>query len=295
MALTCVNNYLSIGKTCENRPPVNVCTTLFLTVPSFSFANANDFADRDKWVEGIVNGYIYPIQWIEGVTPEDTDGGIVETSLQTKQKTFDGKRGAMYDVILPLESHKIARTYNGKSWNVFYGYESGAIIGTKNSDGTYSGISLGLLDIKPFSTPAPDAYTATKIQLQEADINEIDIDGVYVNVDWNIKKLYGANQVITSSGSITASVFTANVYYQNQGKAGATQTAITGLLVGNFEVTDENGTVLTPTTDYTATETPADSGAYVIDASSATIAAGAKVRVIPTTAALYKSNLEVLA
>lgn len=301
MGLTCLTDVFSPSKTCETRTDITATKALVLSVPGTTFADATEFATESVWLTKIASGNLYPIIDMEDTEVQDGENIFQETSYQVRTKLLDGKRSAKLTVKLPLDQHQIAYEYlNGRSWEAFFVDIFGNIQGTYNSDGTIRGFTLAYFNVDRQNTPnASDSAVATMLDYDMVDIYEWDKSGVYLNPTsaddpWFPQRLDSVLKVVTTSTAIAANAFTTSVAYVNNAKplpAGTTNSeVISGLLIGNFEVIDQNGDVITPDS---VTENPAGSGDYDIDCTAETITSGS-VQVKPTTVALYKSEVEVL-
>ena len=293
MALNCANDKAGIAHICENKYPVQIYKGLLLLAPGFSLASASELADRDTVIGYIADQKIYPIQRLVSVENQDTEGSVEETSTQEKIFNYEGLRGAMYEAILPLASHKIARTYNDIDWTVIYIDMKGTLVFKENADGTVQGFGMNLFHVWPLMTPSETA-TKTRIQIQESDIEDLDTYGYYLNPTWSAKDLRGSLDITISASTIAANAFTLTLTYVNSGKKNSdgtsliSTTAATGLLDADFDIWDQDGNLLTATTDYTVTES-AD-GVYDVDATSAAMTSG-QARARSTSEPLVKSAI----
>ena len=293
MSLNCANEKAGISKTCERKYPVQIYKGMLLLVPQFTLASAQELADRATLISYIADQKIYPIQGLVSVASEDTEGSVEDTSTQVKIHNFDGLRGAMYEATLPLEAHKIARTYNDINWTVIYVDMQGTLVFKENEDGTVQGVSTNLFRIHPLPTPS-EVATKTKIQIQEKNIEDLDTNGWFLNPTYDALDIYGPRDILASASTIVASVFTLTGVYQNNGKKASDGTNIqdtsgaAGLADADFDVWDQNGVKLTPTTDFTVTET--SDGVYDVNALAAGMTSG-QARIRSTSEPLVKSNI----
>lgn len=275
--MKCANGKAGIAKTCEKKYPAVIYKGMLLLVPGFRIPSPENLADRSYLITQIANGNIFPIQNLVSVTSEDTEGNVEDTNTQVKIHNFDGLRGAMYEALLPLESHKIARTYNDINWEVIYIDLNGTYIFSMDENDEIKGFDTNLFHVWPLPTPS-ETSTKTRIQIQESDIDELDKNGWFMNPTYSAKKLYGPLDILISSTVVAANAWTATLTYQNNGKFNGDGTTIDdteyveGLTAADFEVWDQNGDLLTPVTDYTVTET--SPGVYAFDATSAGMTSG---------------------
>lgn len=295
MSLACLNNKYGIGEKCEKRNPITVTKSLFLTKPGFSFADASAFATEATWLTAIAAGNILPVQGIVNVESQDVETSYEDTATLDKIKTIEGRRGAMYEGLLPLESHQIARTYNDGNWRLIHGDATGNLVATENSDGTIQGFELTLLDVQFLNTPSGDSAVKTRIMIQEADNEEFDTFGVYLKPSWKPRRLWGADFVIqTQESNISTNEFTVSVAYVNQAKYDASGSeiseVISGLTVDNFKCVTAAGVVISIDS---AVEDGSTDGLYTLTCTG--IVAGDTCQVIASSANLYQSAIITLA
>ena len=66
------------------------------------------------------------------------------------------------------------------------------------------------------------------------------------------------------------------------------------ITVGNFQVYNQAGALLTPTTDYTVTAVAGQDGVYTVDTTAGTPITGGTCQVKASATALYNSEVETL-
>lgn len=291
MGLTCINSIPGIGETCQQVAPLTIKTGLFFTSPDFKFSTLQNFVTESQWTTGIAAGQIYPVQGVIEEENQNFEDSVMETSTGRKVFLFEGIRGRMFKVLLPLEQHKKLREYSFKNWRVFYADANNNIIGCSDDGTTVKGFRLGFCRVTKMDNPSADMGATTGIQIQERNIEEFDKYGVYANPTWLASDIQGILSVDLTAGAVGTNTFTAQVAYIDGSEitsAGAKKsTPVSGLVTANFQIL--NGT--TPVT-VTATET-AVLGTYTI--SGTTIVAGYTAKVIPSTDNLYQSERETLA
>lgn len=297
MSLICVNDLAGVGEECNQATPITVLSGLFLTTPDFEFANFTDFADQDKWLEGIRDGYIFPLQGIQEEEPQDVEDGVYEGSTGDKTFMYEGKRGSIYKFKMSLDAHKIMRGYSFKNWRLFELDRNNNIKGTSPDGTKATGFKLSYFRTKKQDKPTSENPPFTPVELQHANVKEYDQNGIYVSPSWLAADLYGVLQVTLVAGTITSNKFTVTVNYvdgSSKGSAGtAPSAAISGLGAANFKVVDQLGAVLDSATQYTATESSTTPGEYEIDATVGAMTSGT-CQVIPSTTMLYKSAEETV-
>jgi len=253
------------------------------------------------WDTKIAAGSIFPIQNIINTEGQDGDNIFYETAQQERLLLLPGKNSAKYEVEMPLDQHQNAyANLNAKNWEMFVFDIFGNIIATQDSDGTIRGLTLAYFNVDRLNTATLDQAVLTKLDWDITDVNEININGVYLNPSfiatnsWFPTKLGGVLKVQTSSGAIAANAFTTAVSYVDtanyKGDGSSKTEVIPDLLIANFEVINQTGAVITPDS---VTESATISGTYDIDCTAETITSGS-VQVIPSTTALYKSEVETL-
>jgi hypothetical protein len=287
--LSCINDLPGIGETCQQSAPISIKSGLFLTRPDYSFATYQSFMTEADWLTAIAAGNIFPVQGLIEEEPQNFEDSIEETSTGLKIFKFEGRRGRMFKVLLPLEQHQKLREYSFANWRCFYGDINNNIIGVSDDGTTVKGFRLGFFRIPKFD----DMGGVSAIQLQERSVNEWDKFAIYGTPSWLVDDLQGVLTVLLTDGAVAANSVTVTVAYEQRSQlttAGAKKsTSISGLVAANFKILNGSTEV---TTGKTVTET-AVAGTYTVAAT--TLVAGYTVQVIPSSTALYRSNTETLA
>lgn len=291
-------NIKGVAKTCKGKTPITIVRGLFLTVPGFAFADASEFADRDKWLEYIAAGSIIPLQGVREEEGQDFEDPVIQTTAGEKIDTFEGQRGARYKLLYPLDQHKLVRLMNDGNFGLIKADRNNNVRGTILSDDSITGFSLSFFKVWKQERPSAENAPYTMIDLQEEDPDEWDANGVYLTPTWRVSRLDGVLQVVLATGTIAAGVFTANVNYVDGSSYNSDGTPVTrpisGLLVENFRIYNQAGALLTPTTEYTATPVAGVPDEYTIDTSVGTAITGGTCQVVATQTALYNSEVETL-
>ncbi len=279
------------GELCT-RIPFTLTKTLLLTKPGFSFADGTAFADESQWLTEIAAGNILPIKNIFNVEPADVEDGEQAATTGEIIDTYRGMRGANYMIKTSLKQHEIITSYSDKNWNLFYADRNGLVYGTKNSDGTISGLSTGRFRVSKLPTATAEAAVMTSIKVQEADYTEGDLRYIYVQPTWSPNNLGAVEKVSVTFGTVTTNQFTATVKDVRDHRVSATgaqiSSDISGLTADNFYIVNESGTLLVPTTDFTATEQAGNPGVYDINATVGGLVTGVG-KVQATSTNLYSS------
>lgn len=291
MAIVCLNELDGISaELCESGNPLTILTGIALTTPDFEFESFSAFATEATWKAGIVAGKIFPIQKIleqENIGQEDN---VTTTGSGDMILNYEGKRGKRLKFKLPLEMHKVLRTYSGKNLKLIKFDRANNVIGTSPDGVSVNGFDLSYFRVPKLEDASNDGPAYSVLEYLENDVNEMDRDVVTMNPTWLASKINGVLKVEATPSTCAAFTFSVVVQYvDNSGllPTGANRTAaISGLLVGNFNVINELGAVIVPTS---ATESTTVPGTYTIV--TAAMVSGS-VQVIPTATALYKSEIE---
>lgn len=292
MGLLFINSIPGIGDTDQQSSPLTVKSGLFFTRPDFSFSTYQKFVTELDWTTEIAAGNIFPVQGVVEEENQNFEDAIQETSTGRKIFLFEGARGRMFKVLLPLEQHKKLREYSFKNWRLIYVDANNNIIACSDDGTTVKGFRLSYCRITKMNDPSADSGATTGIQIQERNIEEFDKYGVYANPTWLAADLGGILSVELTLGTVAANSLTATVAYVSGSEitsAGAKESIpVGGLVAANFKIMNGSTEV---TTGKTVTET-ALGGTYTIAAT--TLVAGYTIEVIPSATALYGSDVETV-
>ena len=217
MGLVCLNSLVGLGAACDADNPFAVDQGIFLTTEDYSFATAADFADITKWNAAVVGKTMFPLHDINEVE-DQTEDDVVYTSPSTGVKSAirDGKRGTMYKLQLPLELHKILRTYSYKKWRLFKYDLNGNIKGTSPDGTEITGIGVVYFKVGKMMPATADAPAFSVIEVQESDGSEWDDRGVYVKPTWSPSSVAGlTNLSLTQVGSASGTDIVVDAFFDN--------------------------------------------------------------------------------
>lgn len=289
--LNFINQLAGIGETGDQSTPITITSGLLLTTPSFKFDTIADFADQDKYKTAILEGKMYPIMGILDDEAANFEDVQTQTATGSNIFQFEGKRGRNLKVQLPLELHKIARTYSFKNWRAFRIDQNNNIIGMSPDGTIVKGIKLSFFRVGSLKNDSANG-TFTPIMMQEANINDLDKFGVYINPEWSATELEGVLKVVLTAGTIATNSTTVNVAWVDNSaiKEDGTKNSVpvTGLVAANFNLINQTGGVV-PATVVESTTIP---GRYTI--SNASLTSGS-LQVQPSAANMYESDAVVLA
>lgn len=290
MALNFINNLAGIGETGEQSTPITITAGLLLTTPDFQFDTLADFANETKYKDAIIAGKMYPIMKI--IDDETSNFEDVQTQTATGSFIFqfEGKRGRNLKVQLPLELHKVARTYSFKNWRLLRIDQNNNIIGMSPDGTVVKGIKLSYFRVGKMANDT-NSGTFTPVMYQEANINDLDKKGVYINPEWLATELEGVLKVELTAGTISSNSVNVDVAWVDNSAIKATgvknSVPVTGLVAGNFRLINQTGAVVAATVAESATIP----GRYAI--SNASLTSGS-LQIQPTSANMYESDVETL-
>lgn len=278
MGLQCLNSLVGLGSACDADNPFAVDQGLFLTTEDFEFATAADFATKAKWDAGVIAKTIFPLLDINEVEDQSEDD-VIYTSPSTGAKSSirDGKRGSRYKLQLPLELHKILRTYSYKKWRIFKYDLNGNIKGTSPDGTKITGISVIYFKVGKMMPATADAPAFSVIEIQESDGTEWDDRGVYVTPTWSPSSVLGVTKLeLSQVGSASGTDIVVDAFYNNgyASDGSVDQIAYSGLTTGDSWVIDELALTVA-----SVTESSTVPGRYTVTASGAV--SGGDLSLIP--------------
>lgn len=293
MGLVYNNEVPGLGEVIQSATPITVIKGLLLTPPNFEFATKQAFATQSNYLTAIAAGTMFPIQGIIEDEVADFADKVLETTTGSKVFQFSGKRGRILKLSLSLEQHKVLYSnYSLKKWNAFLIDENNNILGTTPDGTKVKGLKLSYFRV-PMQGPGKDG-SLTSIELQFANVSEYDSRGIMVNPTFEASDLIGVLNVVQTVSAVAANSVTISVNYVDNSQltsAGAADSvAVSGLLAANFQIMNGSTEV---TAGKTVTESAALPGTYTVSAT--TLVAGYTVKVIATSANLYKSDASTLA
>jgi len=263
-------------------------TGLVLTPKDFSFATGTSIATEADWLTAIVAFKAFPIQDVCEVEDISTDDVVWEGGNGNKKFVSHGKRAMLLRIEYSLDIHKAVTSYNGKNWRAFFHDDEGQVHSTNTSGTIRQGLELSYFRVGKQTFTGADAPAWTIIEVFFKNSRDWDERGKTTPLTWNINELYGNAYVNQVTGTMAVNVFTTTVTDDDEGlddNTGAAESdVISGLVIGNFEVIDQTGAVITPDSVVEATTT----GVYTVTCTTAVMTSGS-CQVIPTSTNLYNS------
>lgn len=286
----CLNNIAPIGALCGQASPLQIEAGIYLALPDFEFATFSDAVNHAKWLEAIRDEKVFPVMDLDDREIKDTEDNETVTPTGKTIFNYEGTRARIYKVTLPVSVHQKLRDYSFQKLRVFILDKGNNIMGTSPDGIKFKGFKTSYFRIQKQNWEG----FITNIQVNFGDVNEWDKFGKYFNPSWNGSELEALTKVEITPSTVngTTHVFTAQVSYVDNSEttsAGTVKTVpITGLLAANFNLIKTGGT---PTAVDSVVESTAIKGLYTITAHVGTYTAGT-VQVLPSTTALYKSDIE---
>ncbi len=241
-----------------------------ITTPADFKATEADIADQTFWQDAIADSadvriYLWPLF---ATVPEDRSSEtIYEENPVSYDLVLDGRYRWMAQIAKSLCFHKAAFTHRGKGDRVWIidGKKNviGTYVGVNDSDeALYSGFTLDLLNPENLKFNDGSVSTKSPLLIALADPNEVNdaVYGAFMFACAFLHLLQPLTDVTIVSGDTqTTSNITVDVAVK------CDDTAVSGLVAGDFSVTTTAGASQTITT---VTESSTVPGRYVINRAS---------------------------
>jgi hypothetical protein len=268
-------------------------TSLWITQKGFKYDGASTLDEEYAQLEQ-AKGNLIVLKGIKSFADNSSDDTIETLEDGTKQVATLGMYEFTATFINGLAFHAALHSLNSfGSYDISLVDRDGNIIGTKASDGSLKGFSVGMLQGSRLAFPTDSVGQKESISFQFLVRKELDSNYIYIQQknlgSFEPQNLDGVNEVevVASIPASTSVVFTA--------KSKQNQNPWVGGVIGDFQVTRDG--VAETVTDVT--EAPA--GTYTLTV--ATLVAGEVITVglydiansrdvIVQDATLYKSNVE---
>lgn len=288
----CLNEIPAIGALCGQGSPLQKATGLFLALPDFEFAAYTDAVNENKWLEAIRDEKVFPLLELDDDEVKDTEDNETVTATGKTIFNFEGTRSRVYKVTLPVTIHQKLRDYSFQKLRVFILDKGNNIMGTSPDGTVFKGFKTSYFRVGKHDW---GNGFVTNITVNFADNNEWDKFGKYFNPTWNASDLEALTHVDMTCGTVnqTTNAFTAVVAYVDDAEltsAGAAKSVpVSGLVAANFELI-KHGTTTTWTPESVVES--ATVGTYTVTCHDPNVYDYGTAQVIPSTTALYKSDLE---
>ncbi len=286
--LVCLNTLDGIPSGCQTENPFTTIKGGILEVPNKSFSSYANFADETQWKTRIANKELFPILDVIEIEPVNVEDGFYDAPDGERIFLYEGQRGYILKVKYELARHKVLRSYSGLNWKMYKYDKRNNLMGTTPDGTVVEGFDLSLFYVSKIdNNVGADTPAFTMIHIQERIVDEFDSQGLYLTPTFLMQKLPAVTKVVATPGAISTFVFDVVVDYQDssglQNDGTSRSKAITGLLIGDFEVIDQTGTIITPSSITESATTP---GTYTVTTAAMT---SGSIQVIPSATSLFES------
>ena len=233
-------------------------TSIWITPDGFKFDGAATFDETYAQLEQ-AKGNLIILKGIKTFTDNSSDDIIETLPDGTKQVATLGLYEFAVQFINGLAFHAALHSLNSYgSYNILFVDRDGNILGTKASDGSLKGFSVGMLQASKLSFPTDTVGQKEGIMFQFTTRKELDTDYIYLAQTeydpFNPQDLDGVNEVVLDL-AVPADLATSVVV---TAKSAQNQNAWTGGLTGDFELTrdgvvESQSVVEAPSGTYTFT------------------------------------------
>lgn len=292
MNLLCLNELKGVGVPCNQISPLTDAMSFGLLRPGFTFTDAEGCDALTDWLTAVANKDMYIIPNVFNSENQKVEDGIHTSNYGEKSHLSEGLRGEKYLIKCTKEQHEILRSYSEKNWDMVIFDRNNNIHVILNDDGTIGGSKLGYFHVYGQIKGNSEMPTHTPIEYQEDDAGEWDAKGAYLSPSFRLKNIKPITQVVTTSSTVDANVFTCSVAYTPDKHFAADGTALSVALTGldetSFEVIDQTTAINVIVSAVESSITP---GTYTITGTTLT---SGSVRVKPSATNLYESERETL-
>jgi hypothetical protein len=269
----------------------------FLCNSNLSFASLAASGTKANWLQGVVDGKIFPLHGVRKVEDGSKDAMKQEFEDGSEAIMRERQRGYVAYFAWTLDQQKVAMSYN-QAFQYFIPYDEANNILAKSEDGiVVKPRKIGSITVEPMTIGLAGSKPLTKVTIIEADYNEWDSDGLTIQPNkgtvatrWTPGEINPITTVtITQVGTSSSNSYVADVAYKS--KSDITNTGaysidrpITGLLAANFQSKNGSGVIVSITS---VTESATVPGRYTI--THTTYATGTS-EVLPSITMLFASE-----
>jgi len=191
-----------IGFNCDSN--LNGSKMLIFTKLTTEFAAETNVLTLADWQTLIQDEdiWIVMIDSIEDQSIEDVEEDAPVSGK--KYVVVDGKRGVLYNIVLPLCVHQELRKFNNQSLKIIKVDQSKNILGTSEDGVKFAGFSTSTINVKKMTESDGTVMRKSQVLIIEESIAEWDDDGVFViPIDFNpfteLKSLIGVTITVESA------------------------------------------------------------------------------------------------
>lgn len=234
----CADERQKIGSlACTKVNPFVDAVSLILTSPGFEFASFADFADQDKWTEGIKAGSVFPLNDIVEIEDQSEDTQYYEAPNGSRTPRRLGRYRHMYNFNKGLEVHKALQSFRNADVNLFLVDDAGNVMGFSPDGTKVQGMTIDMINPEKMKSAGQDntpAWTPLTIDLKDA--KEWNEKGIYVNPSWDAASLDGVAPVEITVLTQTAALIVLKVgYFEGLDADGSDNlVGVAGVIEGDF-------------------------------------------------------------
>jgi len=264
----CVEDSNLLGTGVGNCPKLLGPDVMFILSEDTLTGTAAELKTKAFWDAKIKSkeAFIFPL--VREVEPQNVEATYFEAGDGSSYLIKDEVRKTMYQFIENIVTHSGMKSYANRGWNIWYYTEQGYLrCHTKGVD-SYEGLKASRFYVNAQTTQTFTDALHTPVIIEQADVNDWDMEYGVIQPDFDMKDLEGVFQadVVEVSSTQVTGTLTVNIKVSVKG----TNTPLAGLLPADFNLIDESGATVTVDT---AVESP--SGTYAIvatdDATTGTI------------------------
>jgi len=210
----------------------------FITEDAFQNTAANLKLEA-TWTAGILAGTVFPFPEVMEIEPQNIEAAYHETASGSTFKMKNEKRKTMYKFVENIVTHSGMKSYSDRGWKIWFYTKNGYLRGHTLSADLYQGLSVSNFFVNAQETATFDAVEQTPVVVEFEDANDWDEEFVVLQPSFNMMDLEGAYEcdVTVNSATNPATTLTVTVAVTLKG----TNTAVTGIVFGQFSVIDESG------------------------------------------------------
>lgn len=257
---------------------------IFLAESTFT-GTAAQLKTQAYWDAAILAGTVIPFPQVQEIEPQDVEASYYESASGDTYLTKEEKRKTMYEFIESIVTHSGMKSHSDRSWNIWYYTEKGYLRCHSLAEDSFEGLKASRFYVNAQKTPTFSDPSKTPVIVEHDSVDDWDLEFGVIQPDFNMLDLEGVIQINAYSVSSTqvTGTLTVNVTLTVEG----TNAILTGALIGNMQLKDASGDVITITS---STET-GSTGVYVIVATDTAVAGTVQLIASSLGGSVYKSNV----
>jgi len=258
----------------------------FLADSSFS-GTAAQLKTEAYWTAAITAKTVIPFPLVQEVEPQDVEASYFESASGSSFETKKEKRKTMFKFIENVLTHSGLKTYANQSWYIWYYTEGGFLRCHNVGADSFKGLKSGRFFVNAQTTQTFSDPSQTPVIIEQNDLDDWDLEFGIIQPDFDMKDLEGVSQsrIVAGSSSTTTGTLTITGVAVTISE---TNTGLSGLLVGDFILSDASGVAISLTS---AAET-GSTGVYTLVATTAAVAGTANLDGVATVGGVNYSSKE---